>query len=262
VSFISPMRAARPQMRLAALCTSLILFGCTDQPTVKDAPDMTQGKDLPQFSIVGDPGSVADVPASQRDTEIRKAFEGIFAQLPESQRAAARVEMEKGFVGLPISSHNPEIARLWSRILSLKMAELERPRVRRELQSNVMAQINIKVALIAKLEDSTFRAMVVRRPDDEGIPLLLLPENAANGEDLLRGLQAAGRSISGYRPTAGKSSIIAVRFGSKRKEPSERMRATFTKWEGALSALRQAPKVDLKGYGKARVTMMSNPGRG
>lgn len=229
---------------------------------MKNGDDSTYGQDLPQFKVVGDPASVADVPASQRNAEMRKAFEGIFAQLPNSQRAAAREEMEIGFVGVPISSHNPEIARLLSRILSLKMAESEDSRESRELQAKLDAQAIIRVALVAKLEDSTSRATVVRRPDDLGIPLLLLPENTATGEDLLRGLQAASRSIRGYKPLAGTSSIIAVRFGSKRKEPSEKMRATFAKWESALASLRQAPVVDLRGYGKARVTKMRYTGSG
>ena len=205
--------------------------------------------DAPYFAIVSDPTSVGSVPENERQAEMRKALEAIIARLPQEQREGARRELEVGWVGRPIASKDPETARLWSRLLSLQAAtEGERQPIR---------QGSIKVALVGSLDDPTFRALVVRRPDDAGVPLLLLPQETATGEDLLRGLQAASRSL-GYTSQAGKQRTIAVRYGPKRQQQRLPVRMSFAKWDAALAHLRGSPQVDLEGYGKARVIVMAS----
>lgn len=246
-------------MRACFLFVLLCCVACAQEPVMENSGDISYGRDLRQYPISADPSTVSDVPPDAREAEIRKAFEGIIARLPESQREGARQELQRGFVGRPISSHDPEIARLWSRVLSLTEASLRSKS--RTAPREVSTGPSVRVALVQKLKDSTFRAMVVRRPDDGGIPTLLLPETSATGEDLLRGLQAARRTTARYKPTPGRESIVAVRHGAKRKEPSDRMKATFAPWEETLARLRQVATTDLKGYGSARVTMMIAPAR-
>jgi hypothetical protein len=138
------MRAAARLLRVSALCATLFSIAC-DQPAMQKPIDSSYGAGRPQFKIVGDPASVADVPASQRNAEIRKAWEAAIERLPEPLREGAREEMVKGWVGVPISSSDPEIARLWSRMLSLRMAEVEEERRTDDSQRAVARQRKAKV---------------------------------------------------------------------------------------------------------------------
>jgi hypothetical protein len=76
--------------------------------------------DLPQYPVVSDPTLVADVPAEKREEEMRNLLRQVIAQQPEAVRASLQKEFEGGAAWHPISSSNPETARLLSRWLSLR----------------------------------------------------------------------------------------------------------------------------------------------
>ena len=237
-----------------------LVLGC-DTVTMKDVPGADPSiQNLPKFAVVGDVATVADVPSSQRPAEIAKAFEAILARIPEEKRAEARTELEEPFIGMPVATIDPESARLWSRIVSLRLADARESRPRAGI-ANAIPNAAIRVALVASVEDQSARAVVVRRPDDNGVPLVLVPTQTASGEALMRGLQAAERTLRTYKPTPGKSAIVTVRFGAKRKEPTPNQKKLFEPWEAAIVALRNVGQTDVPGVGPARTVMMLAPGR-
>jgi hypothetical protein len=108
-------------------------------------------------------------------------------------------------------------------------------------------RMRVTVALAPAMRDSLTRAVVLRRPGDGGIPILLLSENSVTALDVERGLNAAVMAAQQYDRELTKAFKLVLR--ARAKVPGARESDAGAK---LLQRLSTAPVRQIPGVGTVR----------
>ena len=114
-------------------------------------------------------------------------------------------------------------------------------------------------ALVAELPDRPklgVYAVIIRRPDDEGIPTVILQESTADPEVLSAAVRVA---LSTTRRSMGGAIRKEVRMSLRRSAQSPPNRVVEPKWALALADLRAQVDGNVPGVGRGRALMLTIP---
>ena len=195
---------------------------------------------------------------TDRHAAERAAIEEILTRLAPQHRALARRILEdRETTATFVSSTDPEIARLLSVITAtraadnvemVRKAEADREKDDRE----TVRRVRVLVALVEDLGGEDIRATVIRRPDDEGRPLLLLSAVDFTSTDLAFGLRLAANSVPRY----GIAPAVEhkLQFRDQAPQSGARRQAALPDEQAAL--LRRSPFRLIPGIGSVRALDM------
>jgi hypothetical protein len=232
------------------LILGVVTASCSD----KSEPMAGQNSQPPSFSVTVDPTLAAGATDDERQRLISEATQAVLARTPEDLRDRARAMLEDPAAS-PVTSTDPEIARQLGIIQSVRAAvaaeaqsqETPSPRV---TQEELDAAVSVTVALVPTLPVSHAQAVVVRRPGDDGVPLLLLSEGTVTTETLALGLRAAAIARDRHGPQVERTQMDHLRFAKKRAAPDM---SKYARYEPYLTALRATKTTRLDPYGDARI---------
>jgi len=149
------------------------------------------------FAVRVDPSYAAQLTPEQAKADELQAIEALVERVPAEQRANVRRILTMPSV-TPMRAADPEAARLLCVIGSIRAARsapaaqnLAGDGAARLAQRRATPGFVVQVALAPELPISNARAVVIRHPGDNGMPLLLLSESGATADDLNRGLRVA-----------------------------------------------------------------------
>jgi hypothetical protein len=246
-------RSVRPSVaarRIAIAAAGILVTACTDDTTTM--PRHADGKQQ-QFPATIDPSVYTPdyVPGSRKASE-DAAIEAILARLPEKVRTRARADLNDRSVVIG-GSTDPVIAQHLGVIASIRQADA-RARVEAARAKDAEAardRIRVRVALVPSVRQAGARAVVLRKTDDGGVPLLLLPEPTVTTTDLARGLHAATVARKRYGARTSRNTSLVLREG--RRVPVRAIDEHDQKSVALLAELRGRDPQTLPGVGTARV---------
>jgi hypothetical protein len=153
------------------------------------------------------------VPGS-RKAEEDAAIAAILERVPPGQRSRVLAALNDTTTFLGASS-DPVIAEQLGVIASIRAADMRaRAEIAKAKKTELLRdRIRIRIALVPSLDQPGTRAVVLRRPDDSGVPLLLLPEQGVTSADLARGLRAATLAQRRYGQRPSHAARLVLRNG-------------------------------------------------
>ena len=171
-------------------------------------------------------------------------------RVPSEHRANLRqlLEQPPGMGGGFRSSTDPEIARhlaVLQSLQELQSAEWQRaPEATPRGGERTGIEVPVTVALVPDLGAPDMRAVVIRRPNDRGQPLLLLRESDATTTDLGRGLRAAAMSVRRYGAVPARA--MTMQFRTFRGTATTNSAST----QALLDMVRSSPVRSIAGVGR------------
>jgi hypothetical protein len=233
LNFQSPVR------RFAAAAMFGALTACNDAP-------MT-----PRI-IPGDGKPLSSLSAEELDARQDALLDALVADAPAPERARARTMLLRALEsGSPLEAKPGKYASLATG-LNAAAAEKHRRKAKPEAEPQLL---RVSVGLVSSFKKKSTRSTVLRRPGDEGIPVLLLLESATP-EDLTAGLSAARHSFQ----TVGRSPARAAKLESQAAPdltPSAAAGKTL-EWIKARVA-QSSTSQKLPGYGTVRLVPVATP---
>ena len=237
------------RLKTRTVLGALVLAACNDSAV---ATMETPPKNGPQ--LTGALSNIPDHVAGARRSEELAAIEELIARMPPEHRERARTLLAKGAVA--VTSADPEIARLWSTIASIRQADFEARRRSPVTVSSTSDSQAVIVALVNEVPIKGARAVIIRRPDDGGVPTVLLSERDASAEDLFRAVRV---STSTRLRKLGESIRKEIRFALRRTTASASPASIEPKWGVALADLRSQAEQELPQIGKGRAIILRMP---
>ena len=248
----SSVRAPATVLRLVAVTATTAIFatGCVDHTATM--PPRSDGK-KPQFPATIDQSVYTpDYVPGSRKAEEDAAIEAILERLPEAFRTQARSELNNRSVVVGAST-DPIIAQHLGVIASIRQADARaRAEASRAKDAEALRdRVRVRVALVPSIQQAGARAVVMRKTDDGGVPLLLLPEATVTNTDLARGLRAATLARTRYGALASRNTSLVLRDG--RRIPARATDDQDRKSAALLAELRGRAPQSIPGVGTARV---------
>jgi hypothetical protein len=198
-----------------------------------------------------DPKSNASIPADIASLSEAELVEQILLQLPSEIRSNARGQLMD--TTRVITSDRPVLGSLLAQLAQLRFAKhADEYKAAAALQKadadRRASRIRVTVVLSPDLGDASARAVVLRRPNDGGRPILLLREADMTNQDLYVGMLAAARAATqfGVNPDRAHRRII------RDTRVSASGAAVAAHFERHLELLRRAPKSSAHGLGNVR----------
>lgn len=155
----------------------------------------------------------------RRQAEEEQAISEVVRRFPKGQRQAIRNALENphGFSG---GSLDPEVARLigviYSRRAANRTGTVAAARIQEEARAaQSSSRVRVRVAVVQSLSRTDALGLVIRSPDDGGVPLVVFSEGSLNDDDLAAGINAAIRSRDqdGERVPAQTVQVLRGRRG-------------------------------------------------
>jgi hypothetical protein len=165
----------------------------------------------------------------------------ILEHYPAQLRAQARVYLEDRTAS--VGSNRPEVAGLLAELTTVR-SKASLARQNTLVSTPVEEHFRLTVALVPNLAKA--QAVVIRTPDDNGHPILLLREDAT-GADLAFGLSMAAQALAKYGDTPATAKRIE--YTSHGRKQATHLPA---KYDGGLALIRRTSPRDLPGIGQVR----------
>lgn len=228
---------------------ALLAMSCTEARTGETvmSPSVPAGR--PAIMISPEPAAVAAM-STASDLEAREeaAIAAILRRVPSDKRAQIEAVLRDPRA-TPHGSTEPELAVLLRDLATIRAARHPAPSAR----APKAERQRVSLALVGSLRRPDARAIVLRVPGDDGIPLVVLPSSAA-ASDLafaVRGAKAArarfGRSVS------ARTELV---LRNERALPAGQQE----RWAPILEELRRAPERQVdSAIGTARVLTVAVP---
>lgn len=171
-----------------------------------------------------------------------QVIEEILLHYPPGLRSEARAYLED--TTAMIGSHRPEVATLMQELAALRLKD-HSARAEDVSENAVPAEqrCRISVALVPGMAQGV-RAVVIRRPNDGGRPLLLLRDDAT-GVELEFGLQMAARALSTFGEIVSEAHRIEYRGGTAGQSIHFAPR-----FDSGIALIRRALPRDIDGIGR------------
>jgi hypothetical protein len=229
--------------------TAAVLSSCAD-----DRPAGLNGANTVQLLDRTAPSALARAGMPALDSLEEAIVESIVSLAPEDQKEAARKVLVPRAGVLANVAQNPreDVEPLLAALTAVRTERFRRgltiaSAVASNRPADTVPYVRVRVALVESLDDSSAVAIVLIRPTEEGIPLLLLPA-AATGTDLSMGLRMAAQ-VS----TRVGASDRERRIPFHRQPAAARSAPTVSAYsDRLLAAIRAAPSQALLGVGNAR----------
>jgi len=199
----------------------------------------------PQHAVVAHPEAYANLSPAARAQAEAATIEAIVARVPAKFQAEMRKQLgpQAGRDVSFQSSADPELARLLGELISLRQAG----RTRVAPVADEDTTIHVILALVPQVNTPGARVSVIRRPDDGGKPIVLLPETDLSKEDILLGLRAAAASYRRHGIAVSTERKMAVRS----KARSARGAAVPVVDRNVMN-LKNAARINVPGVGRVR----------
>lgn len=173
-----------------------------------------------------------------------QVIQEILLHYPPQLRAQARMFLED--TTSTVMSQRPEVSGLMEELASLRLKEhMTRSQSIAASETPAQDRCRVSVALVPGMATGV-RAVVIRRPNDKGIPLLLLRDDATAVE-LEFGLKMAARSLSTFGETATEAHRIEYKGG-----PPLQPQHLGSRFESGIALVRQAVPRPIEGVGQVR----------
>jgi len=192
------------------------------------------------------PEAFADLSPAERAKKERETIDAIVERVPAQFRAEMRTQLEPR-AGRDIafaSSADPELARLFGELASLRQANGPRRAAPAQVEDTT---IHVILALVPKLDAPGARVSVLRRPNDKGIPIVLLQESDVTKDDILLGLRGAVAAYRRHGAAPEKESKMAVRAKARSSKG-----AAVPVVDRNVENLKKAALMNIPGVGKVR----------
>jgi hypothetical protein len=187
--------------------------------------------------------------AGSRKADVDAAIRAVLDRAPQQYRAVLKSQLENPAVVVG-GSNDAETTKYLSLIASIRQAD-----ARAKGEANRAAdlekrrnRVRVQVGLVSSLPEPNARAVVLRRTNDGGLPLVLLPESA-NGNDLDHALRAAAITARRYAKVAKKPTRVVIRQ-SKVTQPRKEERPGS---RAILNELRSRELREIPGVGRGRL---------
>lgn len=115
---------------------------------------------------------------------------------------------------------------------------------------NTEGKVQVKVAIVQELKDATAQAMIYRRPDDNGVPVVVLREASITARDIQSALPAAARSIATQGASVVRERWISLHRHSVSSPSSSQPKATF---QTIVEMVQAQPAENIPGIGEGRM---------
>jgi hypothetical protein len=217
----------------------LVAFAaCTDAPMT---PRIIPGEGKPLASL-----SVTDLDARQE-----ALLGALLEDAPAAEQGRTRALLLRALEnGTPLEARGAKYAALTA-ALNATTAEKHSRNAKQEPEPEM---VRVSVGLVASFKKEGIRSTVLRRPGDDGVPVLLLLESAT-AEDLTAGLSAARHSFK----SAGRSPSRAMKLESPAVSVTPGTAAAGTlQWIKARIPESPASQ-KLPGYGTIRLVPVATP---
>lgn len=197
------------------------------------------------------PRSHSNAPSNIASLSEAELVEQIIQQLPSEIRTNARVQlMDTTHV---IQSDRPVLGPLLAQLAQVRFAkhadEFKAAAAQQKADADRRAsRLRVTVVLSPDLGDANARAVVLRRPNDNGRPILLLRESDMTSEDLHIGMLAAAKAVAEFGVNPDK---VHRRVVHNTKAFTSGV-ATTASLDHHLALLRSAPKSSEHGLGNFR----------
>jgi len=210
-----------------------------------------------RFPVSIDPLIANKHVVGSRKGEEEAAIQSLLSRVPAEHREQLDKLLRDPF-STPTHAPDVEGARLLSLIASIRAADAQ-GRVKQGAELAVAMDLEqrvpVAIALVPRMKQVDHIAAIIRRPDDNGVPLLVLPEAASEG-DLSLGMR---RAISASDKGPVKTSTVVV---IARNAPTVQSKPASSDWIEALRLAHSATRSTVRGVGNARlfVAKVSRPG--
>lgn len=252
-----PQPSLGPRRRVPS-SISLIVFAlaglsaCDGDGTTTMSP---KDKDpVPAVPVQPDPSFSGSAEVEQLRRQERQVIQQILERVPfenRPQMAVLLADRSKRLAG----TSDPTLAPLLNQLAGIRLAlhkDAKERAAREDIARGAAGErVPVLLAMVPTLSDPSARAAVLRRPEDNGIPILLLPESSATVQDLERGLGVAATASEQYGREPAHPVTLTLRRprASSRDVQNERL-------VSLLDRLRQAPLKTLEGLGEARTMVV------
>jgi hypothetical protein len=193
------------------------------------------------------------VEGSRRGEEL-DAIRQLLDRTAPADREAVRRVVESPFATFS-DADDPESARLLGVIRSIREADAAARSEKNSASSTSLVgdmdgRLSVSLALTPSGEHDDGAARIIRRPNDQGIPLVVLPEASTTDESLAEALRIALRSVDQYGTSPKRATTITLKRNAQiALRPGKPIPAD---WRAALAVVRQAPVGNVQGLGPVR----------
>ncbi|MBC8089783.1 MAG: hypothetical protein H7Z40_21175 [Phycisphaerae bacterium] len=146
---------------------------------------------------------------------------------PKEEAAQFRKMLNAGGPGTweldPNAPDTPEVKRAWAlmeALLELRQARFAAEHLAKNPPFDSTGSTRVQIVFLSELIDTTAAAMIYRRPDDNGRPLLVVREDSLNARDLYTWVRMAARSVQRSPATVSAEQWISVQRDAIAKEPA------------------------------------------
>ena len=241
----SDARRMRTLVALVATLTMVVSSACSDSPHAMLSPSNT-------------PTLNRDTPANSSSPSPREheVIEQMIQRFPEAHRAEVRERFATQNL-IAMSTADPELVRLADELDGLRRARgaesvSRRAMTTHELVQSAKKQGRILVDVVLAPSHGP-RVSIVRRPGDDGVPMLVMGAADVTPEELSAGLRAAASSVKheGVSPTAESRVGVRVAHDAKHKTSSPASLEHFHA---------NAKEKEVPGFGRVRMIRVATAG--
>ena len=196
-----------------------------------------------------DPGRPMEEISDEDSTVIAR----IVQTIPAEHRAAGRVALEA--LVRALRQRGLDTDTLVQRTLTpQELTWRDQARALLGATDSSRKYVRVTVALVPQLSDSRAQAVIIRRPDDGGRPLVLLRESGAAPSDLAGGLKAAALAIRKFGEAPLAEQRLTIRAsGSRAPAPKSGQAAAL------LEELKSSVPRAIPGVGSVRAMDILTP---
>jgi hypothetical protein len=237
--------------KVYAIVVLLSVSGCHGGDLMMNRTDDERfSADGPQYEVQLTPRLESRAAPEDRRAEEQAAIEEILRRTPRNHQGRMKEILDDRNATF-VSSSDPEVARLLGTIASIRAVDntvaIERGRA--AMLSDLEDQkrrVTVTLVLVPSLPTQDARAVVLRRPQDNGRPLLLLSATDATPADLRLGLRAAAAAFVRYGPSPISERRVLV------KPVTESIRWEAASHSEMITKLRASPLRVIPGLGSLR----------
>jgi hypothetical protein len=242
----------------AVLCTKLVILGsafllgsCADPVALHK--DQERVSELLTSASREQSATLSPDAKRQLESQLIEEISNLVPGRREELLRVLEVTERNGFTipASPESRGSTTEARASALLVALLNLRAERLNADRPpaQSSGEGAATRVQVMLVEHLRDRTARAMIIRRPDDDGRPVLLFPKDTFTAEDLEFGLMLAAQNVERRGRKLEKELWIGLH---EHKTNREAHRATANSREIARM-LQQSPEASINGVAHGRL---------
>lgn len=215
--------------------------------------------DRPRYAAVVDSAVPANYVVGSRSAEEKAAIAALLERTPKEARDVVMKALQASHIR-KFESYDPEIARLFGLVASIRAVDARAQAANRELDLKEAPappdakRFRVRIALVERIQGVPSDAIAVasREPGDEGIPLLVIASDIDH-KDLHRALGVARLALEQGGTEAAARTAVTLR----RRLPKENSRAApqhdEARWRSMLAEIRAAPERVVDRIGRARV---------